>query len=211
MQNRLKLYPRKQYWHWQKSKSAKGPNKKKWEVEGQRKQSVCVCLCVCVCLSERHNMTNFSYIFGREEEGLGLIHSSLILKRLRTTIWNRGLGGRGKTTRVMWRVSNKDSMKGVSHPPSISPATCPSGPRPGPTAPPLGRHRAPGNTSDPTPHSGEAAGAGAVQSDALGFCEIPPPAQVLLRLLEEMRTRGTEAIIKIRTEGNFPEMKTILQ
>lgn len=138
MQNRLKLYPRKQYWHWQKSKSAKGPNKKKWEVEGQRKQSVCVCLCVCVCLSERHNMTNFSYIFGREEEGLGLIHSSLILKRLRTTIWNRGLGGRGKTTRVMWRVSNKDSMNGVSHPPSISPATCPSGPRPGPTAPPWG-------------------------------------------------------------------------
>lgn len=32
-----------------------------------------------------------------------------------------------------------------------------------------------------------------------------------MSFFEEMRTNGTEAIIQIRTEENFPEMKTILQ
>lgn len=64
----------------------------------------------------------------------------------------------------------------------------------------------------PAPQSrGGAAQAGTGQSRALGLCAIPPPAQVLLRLFEEMKTRGTAAIIKIRTEVHFPEMKTILQ
>ena len=52
---------------------------------------------------------------------------------------------------------------------------------------------------------------GAVQSEALSLCAIPPPASVLLSFFEEMKTHGTAAIIKIRTEVNFPEMKTILQ